>query len=85
MADLSDYRREIDELDKELVALFEKRMNVVKKVAQYKKENNLEVFHKDRENIVFEKAVACLKDKSYTDEVIKFIYATMEIGKGVQQ
>ncbi|SFU67476.1 chorismate mutase [Clostridium sp. DSM 8431] len=85
MADLSDYRREIDELDKELVALFEKRMNVVKKVAQYKKENNLEVFHKDRENIVFEKAVACLKDKSYTDEVIKFINATMEIGKGVQQ
>lgn len=85
MADLSDYRREIDELDKELVSLFEKRMNVVKKVAQYKKENNLEVFHKDRENIVFEKAIACLKDKSYTDEVVKFINATMEIGKGVQQ
>ena len=85
MADLSDYRKEIDELDRELVHLFERRMNVVKKVAQYKKENNLQVFHKDRENIVFEKAVACLKDKSYTDEVIKFINATMEIGKGVQK
>lgn len=85
MADLSDYRKEIDELDKELVSLFERRMNVVKKVAQYKKDNNLQVFHKDRENIVFEKAVACLKDKSYTDEVIKFINATMEIGKGVQK
>ena len=41
--------------------------------------------YKDRENIVFEKAVSCLKDKSYTDEVLKFINATMEIGKGVQQ
>lgn len=85
MADLSDYRKEIDEIDEELVSLFERRMNVVKKVAQYKKDNDLEVFHKDRENIVFEKAVSCLKDKSYTDEVIKFINATMEIGKGVQQ
>lgn len=85
MADLSDYRREIDQLDKELVSLFERRMNVVKKVAQFKKENNLEVFHKDRENIVFEKAIACLKDKSYTDEVIKFMNATMEIGKHVQK
>lgn len=85
MADLNDYRKEIDEIDEKLVSLFERRMNVVKKVAQYKKENNIEVFHKDRENLVFEKAISSLKDKSYTDEVVKFINATMEIGKGVQR
>ncbi len=29
MADLEDYRREIDNIDKELAILFEKRMNMV--------------------------------------------------------
>ena len=39
MANLEDYRTEIDNIDKELTELFEKRMDVVLKVAQYKKDN----------------------------------------------
>ena len=45
MADLSDYRKEIDEIDHQLVPLFEQRMEVVRKVAAYKKEHNLPVLH----------------------------------------
>ena len=37
--DLSECRKEIDKIDKELVELFERRMNVAIKVAEYKIEN----------------------------------------------
>ena len=39
MGALDDYRKEIDDIDRELIGLFEKRMNVVLNVAKYKKDN----------------------------------------------
>ena len=44
MGNLEDYRREIDSIDKELIALFEKRMNVAIKVGEYKKKSTIEKF-----------------------------------------
>ena len=52
MSNLDDYRAEIDVIDKELIKLFEKRMNVVLNVARYKKENNMEIFQNGREEEV---------------------------------
>ena len=37
MTDLERYRDEIDEIDSEIVRLFEKRMKVSEEVAEYKK------------------------------------------------
>jgi chorismate mutase/prephenate dehydratase len=85
MADLEDYREEIDNIDKELAVLFEKRMNMVLKVAEYKKENNIEIFHKNREDVVLDRAINSLQNKDYSDEIVKFFNATMEIGKGLQR
>ena len=85
MQDLEDYRVEIDRIDKELTILFEKRMDMVLKVANYKKENNVQIFHKNREDMVFNNARDNLTNKDYGDEVVKFFNATMEIGKGLQR
>ena len=41
--ELADYRKELDETDAQLLELFKKRMNTVKNIAEYKKENNLPV------------------------------------------
>jgi chorismate mutase len=38
---LKDLRKQIDKIDESIVSLLVKRMEVVKKVGQYKKENNL--------------------------------------------
>lgn len=38
---LKDFRKQIDEIDEQIVNLLAKRMQVVEKVGQYKKENNL--------------------------------------------
>ena len=48
MKDLKYYRDQIDEIDAQLVDLFEKRMEVVLKVAEYKKANNIPVYHEGR-------------------------------------
>lgn len=84
MASLEEYRNEIDSLDRELTRLFEKRMNVVLKVAQYKKENKLPVLQNGREDQVLQKAVDNLQNKEYSEAVVKFLNYTMEISRGLQ-
>lgn len=47
--DLPELRNQIDEIDKNIVELYEKRMEVCKNVAQYKIETGKKVFDKARE------------------------------------
>ena len=47
--DLQDYRKQIDEIDEQLVALFQKRMDVASGIAAYKKEHNIPVLDAGRE------------------------------------
>ena len=49
MRDLLELRDEIDEIDRDLVALFEKRMAISEEVARYKIANGKKVFDKERE------------------------------------
>ena len=49
MKDLNQCRKEIDKIDKELMYLFEKRMDIAINVAEYKKENNLPILNSTRE------------------------------------
>lgn len=82
---LDNYRKEIDDIDKEIVNLFEKRMETVLKVAKYKKENKMEVFQSSREDIVLNKAISNLRDKKYTDGVIELFNLLMELSKNLQK
>lgn len=50
--DLQDLRDSIDEIDGEIIRLFEKRMETAKSIAQYKKENGLPVADRTREREV---------------------------------
>lgn len=84
MASLDDYRKEIDSLDEKLISLFEKRMNMVLDVAEYKIQNNMEVFQNGRENEVLEKALHNLQNKDYEEEAVKFLSYTMELSRGLQ-
>ncbi len=47
--DIKDLREKIDGIDKEIVTLFEERMKVCEKIAEYKTENKLPVFDSERE------------------------------------
>ena len=47
--DLSNYRQEIDRIDKDFLRLFQERMEVAAKIAEYKRENNLPILDPKRE------------------------------------
>ena len=85
MNELENLRERIDTIDKELIALFEERMNVVNDIAEYKIKNNLPILNQNREDIVISKVKAIVNNKDYTDSAIDFIKHIMEISKKFQQ
>jgi len=84
MAGIDDYRNRIDEIDKEITKLFEERMDTVINIAKYKKDNNLPIFNRDREDEVIEKNVGYLKNNDYAEETRKFFISLMEVSRELQ-
>lgn len=82
--DIDNLRNEIDKIDSSLVSLFENRMEVVLKIAEYKKNNHMEVLNKAREEIVIKKNLDLVKNKDLFLEVEEFFKSVMEISRGFQ-
>lgn len=61
--DLSELRVQIDAIDKDIVELYEKRMDICRQVAEYKIENGKKVFDKARE----EEKIAKVKSMTHND------------------
>ena len=52
---MDNYRKVIDDLDNKIMSLLVDRLQVVKDVGSYKKQNNIPVFDKKREQKILEK------------------------------
>ena len=83
--DLLECRREIDNIDEELVKLFEKRMNIAINVAKYKIENNMTIFNEVREIEVIKKNVARLSNKKYSKLTESFFNNLMTLSRSLQE
>ncbi len=81
--DLNKIRKNIDEVNHDMVDLFIQRMDLVKQVAEYKIENNKKVFDKAREKKVIEDS---LKDISpeYKDYTRKFVESLIAVSSEMQ-
>ena len=53
--DLNALRDEIDSLDKEILKAFEKRMELCRNVALYKKANGMQIFQSQREKEIIKR------------------------------
>lgn len=60
--DLTELRSEINDIDEQIRELFIKRMGVCYQVAEYKIENNLPVFHADREKQIIDRVRAAVPE-----------------------
>ena len=85
MNELENLREKIDTIDREMIALFEKRMDIVADIAAYKIKNNLPVLNQNREDIVVSKVKSTVKNKDYADSAADLIKDIMEISKKFQQ
>ena len=72
MTDLDKARQIINDVDKELGKLFEKRMDAVRLVAKYKKEHGLPIENSTREEQVIERNVKNISDED-SRESTKFV------------
>ncbi|WP_346912429.1 chorismate mutase [Clostridium sp.] len=85
MNELEQCRKEIDEIDKELINLFERRMDVAIRVANHKKENDLPIYNEERESKVIKKNVDNLKNKNYDLLARRFFLSVMELSRSLQE
>lgn len=80
---IENYRKEIDGIDKELVELFVKRMNVAKNIAQYKKESGKAVYDSERERLLLEKVEECAGEE-FGDYTRRLYSSILELSRNYQ-
>ena len=77
-------REIINKTDKEIACLFEKRMEAVRLVAEYKAERGLPAFDAERENFVIENNLRYINDENIRGDYLHFLKETMNISKRFQ-
>ena len=82
---LEKQRAEIDAIDREIVTLFERRMQVVVDVARIKKENGIAILDANREKEVIQKVQSYLKDATLKEELAEAYETLMKVSKDYQK
>ena len=85
MNKLEESRIKIDEIDTKMRELFEARMEAVRVVAEYKKENAMPIFDEKRENAVIIKNCEKLENSELKHEYVYFLQSLMKSSKLYQR
>ena len=78
-------REQINQTDKEIVSLLEKRFNIVMEIGEYKKENNLPVLDEEREKRVVKSCIGYLKNKDYSGAIENIYRQIMDSSKELER
>lgn len=82
---LNVLRDELNEIDRQIVALFEKRMNIATEVVKFKVENHKPIYDPERERQVIENRVALLANPRFAPYVTALFEDLMDMSKAEQQ
>lgn len=82
---LEEARKIINEIDKEMISLYIKRMQAVRMVAEYKLENGLPVLDSSRESVLKAKNLVELDDKELEKYYLEFFDGVLESSKDFQK
>lgn len=82
--DLLDIRTKIDEVDGQIVDLYEKRMNLCSNVAEYKIQSGKKVLDKDREKDKINKVISLAKNKENKYGINELFTQIMAISRKMQ-
>lgn len=85
MKELEELRRELDEVDRELVRLFERRMALAGQVAACKIAAGRPVLDRTREEAVLASRAAMLENHAWEAEVRQLYETLMALSRGEQQ
>ncbi|MBP3421516.1 MAG: prephenate dehydratase [Lachnospiraceae bacterium] len=82
--DLLELRDKIDVIDKQMVELYEQRMDICKQVAQYKIETGKKVFDRVREEEKIRKVKSYTNDEFYSRAVEELFEQIMSVSRKLQ-
>lgn len=85
MKELAQIRAELDQVDRGVVKLFEKRMNLARQVAEYKMAHGLPVLDRTREEVVLASRVGMLEDPHWVDSLRELYEKIMELSRREQE
>jgi len=86
MDKLKEFHLKIDEINSQILNLIVKRNQIVKKVFEYKKQNNLPIYNPKREKETYEKYMSCAKNKNLDKFFVHRLFKTiMEQSKKEQK
>lgn len=85
MSSLEDARREINEVDEQMAALFTRRMIAAETIVSYKAEHGLPILDKAREEQVVERNAALIPDETIRNYYVTFIKNTMAVSRSYQE
>ncbi|MBQ9067670.1 MAG: chorismate mutase [Eggerthellaceae bacterium] len=80
-AELETARQALREVDEQMAALFVKRMEAVRAVAEFKRDRGLPIEGKDQEARVIERNGALIDDDELRSYYLQFQQATMDVSK----
>ena len=82
---LDEARHIIDEADREMAKLFERRMAAVRTIADYKRAHDLPILDEAREREVIARGLGRLSDESLRGEYVLFQKGVMEVSRLYQR
>jgi len=71
---MKETREEIDKVNCEILDLLAKRMKLVKKIGEYKKERDIPVEDSEREKQIYEKIEKLAEEKELNKEFVKKLF-----------
>jgi chorismate mutase / prephenate dehydrogenase len=72
--ELQEIRKNLDQLDKEMLSILAKRMNLIPKVAEFKRQNNIPRYQPEREKAVLESKRKLAEEMSLNPDLVEDIY-----------
>ena len=85
MRNIKEIRHDIDEVDQELVMLFERRFHLVEEVVAYKMEQQLPIYDAQRELEILKKNVSRLNDSELASYFEAWYQKLLELSKQYQE
>lgn len=82
---LESAREIINQVDKEMASLFEKRMQAVKEIAEYKKQRGLKILDSSREQEIVEKNSKLISDQNIRSYYVNFLKDNMQVSRSYQE
>lgn len=82
---LEEARKQIQETDRQMAGLFQKRMEAVREIAAYKKERGIPILDQEQEKRVLERNSAYINDELVKQYYMTFMQDTLDVSKKFQE